>query len=112
MSLLHQFDAVGHGCMRRDAVEIAQLKDAHLQRDAYFVVEFGLLAAGEVFDEVTQLCLISQAAKYDTFGEGEIPRIARFAAEQVGGISAAMDPLKYSKGDFAGGRHSSKYGRK
>ena len=112
MGALDQLDAFGHRGVRRDAIEIAQLKDAHAERDAHFVVELGLLAAGEDVDQVIQLRLISQAAKYDAFGQCEIARVARFAAEQVGGISAAVDALEYSEGYFAGRGHSFKYGRK
>jgi len=58
------------------------------------------------------LRLIPQASKRDAFGQGKIARIARFAAEQIGGISAAVDALEYSEGYFAGRGHSFKYGRK
>ena len=91
--------------MGRDAVEIAKLEDAHAEGDAHFVVELGLLAAGEMLYEVVQLGLISQAAQDDAFGQCEIARVTGFAAKEVGGISAAVDALEYSKGDFAGGGH-------
>ena len=105
MSLLDQFDAFGHGGVGGDAVEIAQLEDAHAEGDAHDVVELGLLAAGEEFDQVVQLRLMPQASKRDAFGESEIAGVARFAAEQVGGVSAAVDALEYSEGDLAGRRH-------
>ena len=112
MSLLDQVDAFGHRGVRRDPVEITQLEDAHAERDAHDVVELELFSAGEALYEVIQLCLISQATQDHAFGEGEIARIARFTAEEVGGVSAAVDALEYSEGDFAGRGHSFKYGRK
>ena len=48
--LFHQLDAFGDRGVGGDAVEIAKLKDAHAERDADFVVELGLFAAGEEFD--------------------------------------------------------------
>ena len=113
MSLFDQFNALGDCGVRRDPVQVAQLKDAHAERDADLVVELELLAAGEILYEVIELGLIPQAAQDDAFGQGEIARIMfvirRFAAEQVGGISAAVDALEYSEGDFAGGGHSFQY---
>ena len=76
MGLLDELDAFGHRGVGRDAVEIAQLEDAHAEGDADDVVELGLFAAGEEFDQVIQLRLISQAAQYDAFGQGEIARVA------------------------------------
>ena len=107
MSLLDQVDAFGHRGVRGDPVQIAQLKDAHAQRNAHHVVELGLLAAGEEFDQVVQLRLIPQAAEHDAFGQSQITRIARFAAEQIGGIAAAVDALEYSEGNFTGRGHLS-----
>ena len=49
-ALLDQFDALGHRGVRGNAVEIAQLKDAHAERDADFFVEL-LFAAGNVLDQ-------------------------------------------------------------
>jgi len=54
--------------MSRDAVEIAQLKDAHAEGDPYFVVELGLFSAGEMLYEVIELSLIAQAAEHYAFG--------------------------------------------
>jgi len=107
VGLLNQFDAVGDRGVGGDAVEIAQLEDAHAEGDAHFIIELGLLSTGEMLDEVIELGLISQAAEDDAFGEGEIARVARFAAKQVGGISAAVDALEHSESDFAGRGHSS-----
>jgi hypothetical protein len=56
--------------------------------------------------------LISQASEDDAFGQGEIAQVTRFSAEQVGGITTAVDALKYTECDFTGRRHSFKYGRK
>ena len=53
-----------------------------------------------------------EASQRDAFGEREIPRITFLPAEQVGGVSTAVDTLEYSEGDFAGRGHSFKYGRK
>src|SRR5205085_6138356 len=106
LSALDQFDALGHRGVGRDTVEIAQLKDAHAEGDPYFVVKLGLLASREMLYEVIELGLIAQAAKGNAFGQGEISRIARFTAEQIGGISTAVDALEYSEGNLAGGRHS------
>ena len=51
-----------------------------------------------------------EASQRDAFGEREIPRISRFAAEQVAGISTAVNALEYSEGYLAGRGHSFKYG--
>ena len=46
-----------------------------------------------------------EASQYDAFGQGKITRVSRFAAEQIGGISAAVDALEHSEGNFAGRGH-------
>ena len=107
MGELHQFDTFGDGSVRRDAVQIAQLKDAHAERDPDFFVELGLLTAGEDVDQVIQLRLISQAAEDDAFCQGEIALVAGLAAKQVGGISALMHALEHTEGDIAGRGHTS-----
>ena len=93
--------------MGRNAVEIAQLKDAHAEGDPHFVVELGLLAAGEDFYQVIELRLITKAAEYDAFGQGQIALVARFAAQEIGGIAAAVDALKHTEGDLTSRGHIS-----
>ena len=70
----------------------------------------GCLRPEKMLDQIIELRLIAQAAEDDAFGQGEIARVARFAAQQVGGISAAVDALEYSEGDLAGRGHSYQYG--
>src|SRR5581483_11241445 len=95
--------------VRGNPVQIAKLKNAHAKRDANFLVELELFASREMLDQVVQLRLMPEASKRDAFGQREIARIALLAAQQIGGIAAAMDALEDSEGDFAGGGHSFQY---
>ena len=60
--------------MRRNALQVTELKNSHAQCDADFFVKFLFGAAGEVADQEIELGLISKAAEDDSFRE---PRVAR-----------------------------------
>ena len=79
--------------MRRHAIEIAQLIDAHAQREQHFEIEFANAAAGIMLDQEIELCLVTEHAENDLGGETGIAGIERRGAgeQQIGRIAAAAD---------------------
>ena len=66
---LHQLHALAYGGVRRHAIEIAQLVDAHAQRQQHFEIELAKPAAGVVLDQEIELRLVAQHAEHDLRGE-------------------------------------------
>ena len=102
---LDEFHAGGHGGVRRDALQVAKLVDAHAQRDAHFGVEL-LPAAGVMPDEPVELRAISQHAEDDGGGEPGVAGIESGGAgeQQIGGIAAGFHLAEDVEGGDAGGR--------
>ena len=72
VSALHQFDAFTDGGMRRDAIEIAELINAHAKSDADFRIGRARNAAS---DQIIELGLIAEASEDDLGGEPGIARV-------------------------------------
>ena len=97
---LHQFDAFADGGMRRDAIEITQLIDAHAESDA----DFGLgRARNAASDQIIELRLIAEASEDDFGGEAGIARfeLRRALQKKVGCIAALLDFAENIEGDLA-----------
>ena len=101
---LDEFHAAGHGGVRRDALQITKLVDAHAQRDAHLGVEL-LPAAGVVPDKAVELRAVSQHAEDDGGGQAGIARIESRGArqKQIGGIAAGFHLAEDVEGGDAGG---------
>lgn len=97
---LHQLDAFADGGVRRDAIEIAQLVDAHAERDADFGLGGTWNAAG---DQVIELGLVAKASEDDFGGERGVARVELRGAleQQVGSVTAVMDFSEDIEGDLA-----------
>ena len=66
---LHQVDAIGDSGVRWNAVEKAQLKNAHTKGDAHFGIEFRVRAPGKLRDQEIELGPITQYAEDDFRGK-------------------------------------------
>ena len=97
---LHQFDAFADGGMRRDAIEIAQLVDAHAQSDA----DFGLRRARDTAsDQIVELGLVAEASEDDFRGEAGVARIElrRALQKKIGSIAPLLDFAEDVESDLA-----------
>ena len=102
VNALYQFHAFPDGGMRRNAIEIAKLINAHAKSD----LDVGIGRARDAAsDQIIQLGLIAQASEDDLGGEAGIARIEwRGALEQeVGGIAALLDLAENIEGNLARG---------
>ena len=106
-SPLHQFDALGHGGVSRNPLQVAQLVDAHAKSQAHFQVQAGGPAAREAMDQEIQLRLAPQRAEDDFVRQTGVARIqpAGSRQEQLRGVTAALDGGKYFERGDAGRRH-------
>jgi nucleoside-diphosphate-sugar epimerase len=99
---LHQFDAFADGGVRRDAIEVAQLVDAHTECDA----DFGLgRSRNTASDQVIELGLIAEASEDYFGGERGVARIEMRGAlqQKVRSVAAVVDFLENLEGDLARG---------
>jgi len=97
---LHQLDAFADGGMRRDAIEIAQLIDAHAESDA----DLGLGRAGNTAsDQIIELRLVAEASENDFRGEAGVARVElhRALQKKVGSIATLVDFAEDIEGDLA-----------
>jgi len=88
--------------MRRDAIEITELINAHAQGDADFDIGRARDAAG---DQIIELRLIAEASEDDLSGEAGIARIERGGTlqQKIGSIAALVDFAENIEGDLARG---------
>ncbi len=102
MNALHQLHAFAYGGVRRDAIEIAELINAHAQSDLDFGVGRARDAAS---DQIIELGLIAEASKDDLRGEAGIARIELGGTleQQVGSIATLVDFAENVEGDLARG---------
>src|ERR1035437_2694461 len=101
---LDQFHAAGHGGVRRDALQIPTLIDAHAQRDAHFGVELPR-AAGVMPNQPVELRAVSQHPEDDGGGEAGVPGIegGGVGEKQIGGVAAGFHLAEDVEGGGAGG---------
>ena len=86
--------------MRRDAIEIAQLINAHAQSDA----DFGLGRAGNAAsDQIIELGLIAEASENDFRSEAGVARVemCRTLQKKVGSIATLVDFAEDVEGNLA-----------
>ena len=102
VSALHQLDAFTDGGMRRDAIEIAKLINAHPQSDANFRVGRTRNAAS---DQIIELGLIAEASEDDLGSEAGIARIELGGPleQEVGSIATQVDSAENIEGGLARG---------
>ena len=100
-----QFHAFGHGGVGGNAVQIAQLENAHAQGDANFEIELRLRTPREMGDQEIELALITQASEDQSFGERGIAGIERggFLAQEIGGVAAGVNFNEDAKGNCSSG---------
>jgi hypothetical protein len=68
--VFYKLDGLMDGCVRRDTVQIAQLKDGRPQSDINRPVEIGCFPARIKKNQMIQLGLISQTAENDLRSKG------------------------------------------
>ena len=102
VNALHQLHAFTDGGMRRNAIEIAELINAHAKSDLDFRIGRARDAAS---DQIIELGLIAEASKDDLGGEAGIARVELGGAleQEVGGIAALLDFAENIEGDLARG---------
>lgn len=102
MRALHQFDAFADGSVWGNAIEIAELIDAHAKGDADFDVGRTRNTAG---DQIIELRLIAEASEDNLGREACVARVELGGAleEQVGCIAALVDLAKHVESDLARG---------
>ena len=86
--------------MRRDAIEIAQLVNAHPESDA----DFGLGRAGNAAsDQIIELGLIAEASENDFRSEAGVARVemCRTLQKKVGSIATLVDFAEDVEGNLA-----------
>ena len=103
MSALHQLDAFADGGMRRDAIEIAELINAHAESDADFRIGRTRHAPG---DQIIQLGLIAEASEDNLGGKPGVARVELDGTlqQEVGSIAALLHFAENIEGDLARGR--------
>ena len=99
---LHQLNAFADGGVRRDAIEIAQLVDAHAESDADLVVKRARCAQG---DQIIELGLVAEASEDNFGGERGVARVEMRAAlqQKVRSVTAVVDFLENIESDLARG---------
>jgi len=99
---LHQLDAFADRGVRGDPIEIAQLVNAHAERDADFEFRLTWDAAG---DEVIELGLVAEASVDNFRSQARVAGVElRGALEQkVGGITALVHFSEDVEGNLARG---------
>ena len=100
MSALHQLHAFTDGGMRRNAIEITELINAHAQSDLNFRIGWTRNAAS---DQIVELGLIAEASKDDLGGEAGIARVewGGTLEQEVGSIAALLDFAENIEGDLS-----------
>ena len=100
MRALHQFNAFAHGSVRRDAIEIAQLVNAHAESDADFGLGRTRNAAG---DQIIELRLEAEASENDFRGEAGVARVElrRTLQKKIGSIATLVDFAENIEGYLA-----------
>jgi hypothetical protein len=103
VSPLHQLHAFADSGMRRDAIQIAELINAHAQRDTDFGIGRTRDAAS---DQIIELGLIAETPEDDLGGEAGIARVELSGAleQQVGSIATLVDFAENVESDLARGR--------
>ena len=91
MRPLHQFHAVLDGGVRRNALQIADLVDAHAQRDAHLEIELAR-PAGMVLDQEIELGAVAQHAEDDLRRQPGIAGVERggVGQQEVRGIAPRL----------------------
>ena len=91
MRALHQLDAVLDGGVRRNALQIADLVEAHAQGDAHGEIELAR-PAGMMLDQEIELGTVAQHAEDDLRGQTGIARVERrgVGQQQVRGIASRL----------------------
>ena len=86
---LHQFDAVLDRGVRRNALQVANLVEAHAQRDAHLGIELAR-AAGMVLDQVIELGAIAQHAEDDLRRQSGVAGVERRGVghQKVGSVAS------------------------
>ena len=100
---LDQLDTLAHSGMRRNAIEIAKLINAHAQRDAYF--EFGR-PWNPATDQIIELGLIAETSEDDLSGEACVSRVElrRTLKQQIRSVATLADLAENVEGGLARGR--------
>jgi hypothetical protein len=99
---LHQFHAFSDGGMRRNAIEITELINAHAQGD----LNFGIgRTRNTASDQIVELGLIAEASKDDLGGEAGIARVewGGTLEQEVGSVPALLDFAENVEGDLSSG---------
>ncbi len=88
--------------MRRDAIQIAELINAHAKSDANFRIGRARNAAS---DQIIELGLIAEASEDDLGSEAGIARVELGGTleQEVGSIAALVDFAENIEGDLARG---------
>ena len=89
--------------MRRNAIQIAELINAHAESDAHFRFGRTRNAPG---NQIIELGLIAEASEDDLGGEPGVARVELDGTlqQEVGSIAALLDFAENIEGDLARGR--------
>jgi hypothetical protein len=100
-----QLHRLADGGVRRNAVKVAQLVDAKVEREAYGFSKRGRIATSEVADEVVELRTPAETALHQFRGQGCVSRLKADgkAVEQIRREGAVVGVAENAKRDASSG---------